>query len=418
VSPSAPVAALCLLVVLHGVACARRVPHPDAAASRTVSDAAVPSRPRPFAGSASPEAGEGPLTAREMQRVRRMSPVPPPPPDPTNRAADRPEAAALGRRIFHDATLSVDGTVSCAGCHDPNRVFADGLPRAVARGLVGRRNTPSLVGAGWFRWQTWDGSADSLWAQPLLAWENPREHGLSRSALAARLRQGYGPALRAALGPGRGDGDLAVIADAAKALGAYVRTLMPGPAPFDRWVAGDARAMSPEAVRGLALFLRVGCVRCHSGAMFSDGDFHAVRFPDAPEAGADTGRTEGATRARAHPLRSDGPYSDAPAEAFPPPVATDEDLGRFRTPTLRGVALTAPYGHAGTLATLEDVVRLYAQGGLPPEDTRARGERDVFAEPFPARDEDVSALVAFLRALTPDAPVAETPPHPDRALRR
>ena len=80
--------------------------------------------------------------------------------------------------------------------------------------------------------------------------------------------------------------------------------------------------------------------------------------------------------------------------------------------------MTAPYGHAGTLATLEDVVRLYAQGGLPPDDTRARGERDVFAEPFPARDEDVSALVAFLRALTPDAPVSETPPLPDRAPRR
>jgi len=344
-----------------------------------------------------------------------MSPVPTVPPDTTQRGADSAEAAAVGRALFHDATLSVDGTVSCAGCHDPARAFTDGRPRALARGHLGRRNTPSLLGSAWFRAQTWDGSADSLWAQPLLAWENPLEHGLSRAALAALLRQRHGNALRAALGPGPGTGDLAVIADAGKALGAYLRTLAPGPAPFDRWVAGDTHAMSPEAARGLRLFLRVGCVRCHSGPLFSDGDFHAVRFPDDPEAGPDRGRLEGAARARAHPLRGDGPYSDDPRETLPPPEPTAEDLGRFRTPPLRGVALTAPYGHAGTLPTLDAVVRLYATGGTPAGDARALGERDVFAEPFAASEADVAALVAFLRALTPDGLAEQTPPRPDRA---
>lgn len=98
---------------------------------------------------------------------------------------------------------------------------------------------------------------------------------------------------------------------------------------------------------------------------FSDGDFHAVRFPDDPEAGPDHGRREGAERARLHPLRAQSAYSDDRETMFPPNPTSPEDEGRFLTPSLRGVALTAPYGHAGTLPTLEAVIDLYAAGGAP-----------------------------------------------------
>ena len=358
---------------------------------------------RPLARFYEADAGAAMFTEREWRRIRRMSPVPPLEPDPTNRVADRPEAARVGYALFHDASLSIDGTVACVRCHDPARAFSDGLARAEARGLRGRRNTPSLWWAATHRWQLWDGAADSLWAQPVMAWEHPREHGLSRDELARRLIARHGEALRAIFGEPTGD-PLSVIAQAGKCLAAYVRTLVPrAPAPFDRWVAGDASAMGAPAVRGLQLFLRVGCIRCHSGATFSDGDFHAVRFPDDPEAGPDHGRREGAERARLHPLRAQSAYSDDRETMFPPNPTSPEDEGRFLTPSLRGVALTAPYGHAGTLPTLEAVIDLYAVGGAPSGDPNARGERDVFAEPFSLRGSDRADLVAFLRALTPDA---------------
>lgn len=375
--------------------CSRR---PPAAVERPVAPA-----DRPFARREAVDAGVGVLTAREWARVRRMSPAPRPEPDPTNRVADDPEAARVGYALFHDAALSVDGTVACATCHRPERAFTDGRALAQVRGFTGTRNTPSLRYAALKRWQTWDGAADSLWAQPLNAWENPREHGLDRETLAARLGDRHGEALARVMGRPPRD-SLERIADAGKCLAAYVRSLVPTePAPFDRWVAGDRTAMSDAAVRGLTLFFRVGCVRCHSGPAFSDGSFHAVRFPNAAAAGADHGRLEGAERARRHPLSAQSVYSDDREAVFPPDPTSQEDDGRFLTPSLRGVALTAPYGHAGTVESLEQVVELYAAGGTPAADPGATGARDVFLEPFALNNADLASLVAFLRALTPSA---------------
>ena len=349
------------------------------------------------------------FSERDWRRIRRMSPVPPLPPDPTNRYADDPRAAALGRALFDDVGLSRDGRTSCGGCHAAPHLYADLRPLAVAGEppRVGRRNVPSLVGSAFKRWQTWDGAADSLWAQPALAFENPREHGLTRDALARLVAERHGEAYQGVFGGpvtrGTSEGVDRVVANVGKALAAYVRTLAVGAAPFDRWVAGDHAAMPAEAVAGLAVFLRVGCVRCHSGAMFSDGDFHAVRFPDDPRVGPDRGAVEGQARARASVFQGRGRYSDAPEEPFPIEAPTAEMRGRFVTPTLRGVALTAPYGHAGTVATLEEVVGLYAQGGMPVGHALTQGGEDPFLAPFTVSEAETRALVAFLRALTPDA---------------
>jgi cytochrome c peroxidase len=353
--------------------------------------------------------GEPAWSDRDWRRIRRMSPVPPPPPDPTNRYADDPAAAAFGRVLFDDRGLSRDGQTACASCHAAPHLYADLRPLAVVGTppRVGRRNVPSLVGSAHKRWQTWDGSADSLWAQPLLAFENPREHGLTRASLAALVVARHGPAYRRVFGeaPGAATEEAAerTAAHVGKALAAYVRTLSAGPAPFDRWVAGDRAAMPPEAVRGLAVFLRVGCIRCHSGPMFTDGDFHAARFPDDPRVGPDRGALEGLARARASVLQGRGRHSDAPGEPFPIEPPGEEMRGRFVTPTLRGVALTAPYGHAGTVATLEAVVALYAQGGMPVGHPLTQGGDDPFLAPFPITEDETRALVAFLVALTPDA---------------
>jgi cytochrome c peroxidase len=346
-----------------------------------------------------------------------MSPPPALPPDSTNRVADDPRAAALGRALFFDAGLSRSGTLACANCHVPAHAFTDGRARAVGSQPehIGRRNTPSLWWSAYQRWQTWGGAADSLWAQPALAWENPLEHALSRAELATRVVARHGTAYTAVFGPhGRNAEEIA--ANAGKAVAAYLRTIAPGESPFDRWVAGHSNAMTPQAVRGLAVFMRVGCIRCHSGPLFSDDMFHAARFPDDPAVGPDTGRYEDAAKARASTQRCDGPYSDDRDERMPPEAATSEDRGRFHTPSLRGVALTAPYGHAGTIPTLELVVDLYAQGGAADAQITGGERRDPFLEPFEATNAEREALVAFLRALTPDRGPTASAPMPNGAM--
>jgi cytochrome c peroxidase len=349
------------------------------------------------------------FSEQDWRRIRRMSPVPPLPPDPTNRYADEPQAAAFGRVLFHDDSLSRDGHTACSSCHAAPHGYAD--TRAIAEvgdpPRRGRRNVMSLLGSAHKRWQTWDGSADSLWAQPTLAFENPREHNLTREGLArmiaARHRATY-ETLFGSMPAHITEGESAdrVVANISKAIAAYERTLSASNAPFDRWVAGDVHAMPPAAVQGLSVFLRVGCIRCHSGAMFSDGDFHTARFPDDVQAGVDRGAMEGLRRAKASVFYGRGRYSDAPNEPFPIADVTEEMRGRFVTPTLRGVAQTAPYGHAGTLQTLEDVIRLYARGGLAVGDSRTQGGEDPFLVSFEISDGEIQALSAFLRALTSD----------------
>lgn len=394
--------ALALVALVTACRGASRAPHTaPPTAAQTASHTAPPDDASAAMASclANRPDGGARFDDRTLRRIRRMSPPPALAPDPTNRFADDPRAASLGAQLFRDASLSRTGDVSCVGCHDPARAFADGRALAVAQhgARIGRRNTPSLWWSAHLRWQTWDGAADSLWAQPMLAWMNPAEHALTTAALASRLRAGYGDAMRALAGQ-IPNGDDAVIALAGKSVAAYLRTVRPGPAPFDRWVAGDRSAMGERAVEGLAVFLRVGCVRCHSGPLFTDGDFHAARFPDGAD--EDRGRLDGAARAQRSVWRSDGPHSDDREAVMPPTAATDESRGHFRTPPLRGVALTAPYGHAGNVATLRDVVGLYARGGDP----RSRAAPDPFLVRFDITEAETDALVTFLEALTPDAP--------------
>jgi cytochrome c peroxidase len=334
-------------------------------------------------------------SAAERKTLASLTQFGAPVPSPGNPYADEAEAALFGRSLFFDDRLG-EGGVSCATCHVPERSYTDGRP--VALGIsAGLRNTPTLLGAAWLRYFGWEGAADSVWAQALLALEAPSEHAASEEGVLRRVQSAHRATYERVFGEPPQDAKR-VWVRVAQAIEAYVRTLRVGPAPFDQYVgavlAGDASGgghLSPPAVRGLAAFLRQGCVDCHHGPWLSDGEFHNLGLP--PSAGTfdqDPGRQRGVERVRSSPHRCkkcpETEYLDANFAGF---------VGAFKTPTLRNVARTAPFMHTGQFRTLEEVIEFYRK--LP--GTAPIGERDPRLRPL-ARSVSTRELVAFLRALT------------------
>lgn len=399
----------------------------------------------PTAGGASVE----PFDARTLARVLQHSPLPKPPADPTNRVADDPRAARLGQALFYDTRLSADGRIACATCHEPTRAFTDG--RAVAVGIgTGTRNVPTIRNVVHQRWFFWDGRADSAWSQALHPLEDPLEMGTDRRAILrvigsdASMRSEF-EALFGALPPleriernernERGErsgldehdaraADVAVdraFAGVGKALAAYERSLTGGDSEFDRFVAalraGDAPGIARyplAARRGLALFVgRADCRACHAGPLFSDGEFHDVGVPArAGTAGAaaarDPGRRAGIELLRADPFRSSGAYSDAPdgerAREVEDLVTGPERHAQMRTPSLRNVARTAPYMHAGQFATLRDVVTFYStRAGAAPTGHHV----ESILRPLDLAPGEIDDLIAFLGTLDDAEPPSE-----------
>lgn len=374
-------------------------------------------------GHAQPRADLGPS---EVRRILRHGPWPPPPaPDPTNRASGDPLAVALGRRLFFDARLSAGGTVACATCHVRERAWADGRPRGLGLAPLDR-NTPTLLDAVLHRWHGWDGGADSLWAQAIRAILDPREMGAGAGHVAGVVRgdpilaclhaRVFGPLPRA------GDGDERLLVGAGKALAAFVETLRSGRTPFDEFrdalARGDeaAAARYPAAARrGLRVFVGSGrCSLCHVGPHFTNGEFHDVGVPYALGPGrVDAGRHAGLKRLRADRFNLLGPYSDDTSGQAAVKTRHVEphhaNFGQFRTPSLRNVALTAPYMHDGRLATLRDVVSHYSRLDL--ERLHTHGEQ--LLGPLHLSEAAIEDLVAFLESLTdPQAPAAPLPALP------
>ena len=242
---------------------------------------------------------------------------------------------SLGRQLFFDPRLSAEKAMSCATCHNPALAWTDGLPRASGRG--GRklgRNTPTLLNMSdhslFFR----DGRALSLEEQALAPIQDPAEMGSDPKVLEKDLARipGYRRQFEALYGPGQ-----TRLANAAKALAAFVGTIRsPRDSPFDRFRT-DRAALDPAQKRGLLLFTgKARCVRCHEGAGFSNGFFHNIGLKPDPAA-EDVGRFA--------------------------VVPVDYTRRAFKTVPLRDVALTAPYMHDGSLASLSDVVAFYDRGG-------------------------------------------------------
>lgn len=271
----------------------------------------------------------------------------------------------LGRKLFFDPVLSKDRTVACASCHDPSHGFASKDPRAVGIGSRrGRRNAPSLINRAYGAFQFWDGRAASLEEQALKPIDNELELGSSVADALKRLSDD--PSYRTLFAKAFPDGITAP--NLAQAIACFERTLVSGNSGVDRFVATEVTALDASARHGLWIFQSRGkCWKCHSGANFSDERFHNTGISWGKEP-LDLGRFEVTKK--------------------------DEDRGRFKTPTLRNVALTPPYMHDGSLATLEEVVEFYDRGG------NANPHLDGMVEKLELNAEDKKDLVAFLKALT------------------
>jgi cytochrome c peroxidase len=308
--------------------------------------------------------------------------------------ADNPMSqakVALGCNLFFDSRLSITGAYSCASCHRPQLAFTDGRARAIgATGSEHTRGAMTLTNVAYSPALTWASdrvrSLEAQMEQPLFN-EHPVEMGLKRAevALPSGLMQDprYTSAFSAAFPGEKAPGS---IANAIKAIAAFERTLISGRSPFDRYVFDDDRAaLSDAARRGMELFFseRASCSTCHSGLNFSGPIAHRGA-PDALAAFASN-----ATR-----IDSSG-SSDLGLMAV---TGKESDLGRFRVPTLRNIALTAPYMHDGQLATLEDVVGHYAAGGE--RESRAARNADPAIRKLDLTVEERRALVEFLRSLT------------------
>ena len=296
-------------------------------------------------------------------------------------------AVAWGAQLFREPRLSSNGAVSCASCHQSERAFTDGLPKA--RGLVDvDRNTPTVANVRRQRWYGWDGAGDSLWAQSLRPMLDPREMGGSLERIAATVRDNddLSAGYRKVFGTAPPPDDEAVAVDVAKALAALQETLETGRTAFDDFrdalSRGDraAAARYPLAAqRGLAIFIGKGrCDVCHIGPRFSNGEFHDVGIPHFTGQGrVDAGRFEGIRRLLASRYNLLGPYNDDPTRATAISTrhvaAEHRNFGEFKVPSLRNVARTAPYMHNGSLATLADVVRHYSE--IDEDRLHADGER-------------------------------------------
>lgn len=261
-----------------------------------------------------------------------------------------PEKIAVGKRLFFDKALSADRSTSCATCHDPARAFTDG--RNVAHGvhgLAGSRNTPSLVNAGAGRSFFWDGRAATLEEQVLQPMTNPNEMGLT----SAEVEQRAG--MKAA--------------DIAAALASYIRTIRSRESRFDWFRAGQVEMLTADERTGFELFRGRGqCITCHGGPNLTDDRFHNTGAGFIRGGASDEGRF-----AVSHDPR---------------------DRGAFKTPTLRDIALTAPYMHDGSLATLEDVVDFYAKGGV------RNMNLDRRVRPFPLSAQEKTQFATFLKSLS------------------
>lgn len=309
------------------------------------------------------------------------------------------EKVALGRRLFFDTRLSSTGRYSCASCHRPELAFTDG--RAQAQGATGetvRRGAMSLTNVAYNATFTWSStrvrSLEMQMRQPLFN-EHPLEMGLKADSGAALKALSADSTYRAQFQATFPNEAAALSMEhIIKAIASYERTLISGRSPFDRYIFDDdGAALSASAKRGMALFYsaRVGCAQCHSGINFS-GPVVYEGHQRASALFANTGLYN-LDRRGAYPQSDQGLIEVTHRAA---------DMGKFRVPTLRNVALTAPYMHDGSLATLDAVLDHYAQGGRknPYQDRRVR--------PFSLSGSERADLLAFLNSLT-DRDFVENP---------
>lgn len=285
-----------------------------------------------------------------------------------NKSLD-PQKVALGKMLFFDPRLSGDGTMSCATCHVPALGWTDGLPTGRGHnGMVLERATPTIINVGFNKILMWDGRAESLEEQATGPIVNPNEMHNSVENMIKTLKgiPGYVRAFNEAFyGLGVSESRYRT------AIAQFQRTVVVNNSPFDRWIQGDAEAMTAQQVRGFELFRDPGkgnCMVCHRPPNFTDDGFHNIGLPSFAKKHADEGRHT--------------------------QVKVDMTRGAFKTPTLRNVAKTAPYFHDGSAKTLNDVIEHYMTGGVIKTNLSPNMIKPNLTQ------QDKKDLIAFLKALT------------------
>ena len=311
----------------------------------------------------------------------------------------------LGKQLYFDARISLDGTVSCATCHNPARGWTDGLKTSTGiDGQVGGRNAPTVLNTVYGRTMFWDGRAATLEAQSQGPPQNPIEMGKQTyKQIVDRLRAipGYKDQFAKVFGTD------VTLDGIAKAIASFERVAaLTGNSPYDKYSAGELTALNEAEKRGMVLFglkphiddesdikatlKKADCTTCHNGSNFTDENFHnlGIGWDASKNKFADNGRIE---------IDAIGAKNVA-------------DLGAFKTPTVRDIARTAPYMHDGSLKTLEEVVDHYDKGGTP------NGALDKDMKKLNLTATEKADLVAFMKALTGESTKVKLPtlpPGPD-----
>ncbi|MED0670951.1 cytochrome-c peroxidase [Aneurinibacillus aneurinilyticus] len=289
--------------------------------------------------------------------------------------ADNPMSAnkvELGKKLYFDPRLSGNNKTSCMSCHVPGAGYGDNLPTFVGfEGFKGARNSPTIINAGYYTSNFWDGRAASLEEQALGPIQSEAEMNQNLDVLVKELKSvpAYVDEFKAVFN------DEINAKNIAKALATFERTIVINDTKFDRFLKGDKGALTEQQIEGMKLFAgKANCMSCHAGPTLSDQSFHNIGI-------------EG----------DDGRYGVTKQEA---------DKGKFRTPALRGIAHTAPYMHDGSIKTLREVIEYYNKGG------GAHPNKDPLMQPINLNDQEIDALVAFLEALSGEVPVVEPPKLP------
>ncbi len=290
-----------------------------------------------------------------------------------------PEKVELGKLLYFDTRLSKDGTVSCASCHDPKKAWAESSPTSTGiNKQVGGRNSPTVINAAFMKVCFWDGRAGSLEEQALGPIENPVEMGHKLADLVQELAKvpEYEKRFKAVFGTGVTQEGIA------KAIAAFERTVLSGDSPYDRYAGGKKDALGESQKKGLAAFTRAGCDSCHTPPLFTNSSFY--------NAGVGMDRVQ-------------------PDEGRRKVTKEDNDLGKFRVPTLREISATGPYFHDGSVPLLADAVEVMAGGGKdnPNLSPILKGVREANLSPEERKD-----VVEFLKALSGSYPVTEAPKVP------
>ncbi|NSL50492.1 cytochrome-c peroxidase [Calidifontibacillus erzurumensis] len=289
--------------------------------------------------------------------------------------ADNPmteEKVELGKKLYFDPRLSGNNKISCFSCHATTAGYGDNLPTFIGfEGHQGARNSPTVINAGYYTSNFWDGRAASLEEQALGPIQSEVEMNQNLDELITELKAvpGYVDEFNKVFN------DEITAENIAKAIATFERTITITDTRFDRFLAGERDALTAQEIEGMKLFAgKANCMSCHAGPTLSDNNFHNIGL-------------EG----------DDGRYGVTNQEA---------DKGKFRTPGLRGVAHTAPYMHDGSLATLEDVVKYYNEGG------GNHPNKDPLMVPLNLSDEEIKSIVAFLESMSGEVPVVEAPELP------